>query len=126
MQNVVGWIFAIRRIEQSRWAVLVGVVVGDFGRENWRRWQVKSHRCGPRLRSVREGVIGSAIVGSIGRRRLLRLLRLTDMLLIIGVRSGMTIVVLLSHLKCQEIVVSELLIHCKRGEKEDERKEERG
>lgn len=75
---------------------------------------------------MREGVIGSAIVGSIGRRRLLRLLRLTDMLLIIGVRSGMTIVVLLSHLKCQEIVVSELLIHCKRGEKEDESKEERG
>jgi len=75
---------------------------------------------------VREGVIGSAIVGSIGRRRLLRLLRLTDMLLIIGVRSGMTIVVLLSHLKCQEIVVSELLIRCKRGEKEDESKEERG
>ena len=75
---------------------------------------------------MREGVIGSAIGGSIERRRLVRLLRLTDMLLIIGVRSGMTIVVLLSHLKCQEIVVSELLIHCKRGEKEDESKEERG
>jgi len=113
VQNVVGWIFAIRRIEQSGWAVLVGIVVCHFGREYWRGWQVKSHRRGPRLRSLREGVIGSAIGGSIERRRLVRLLRLTDMLLIVCVRSGMTIVVLLSHLKCQEIVVSEVLIHCK-------------
>ena len=120
VQNVVGWILAIRIIEQSGWAVLVGIVVCHFGREYWRGWQVKSHRRGPRLRSVREGVVGSAIGGSIERRRLVRLLRLTDMLLIVCVRSGMTIVVLLSHLKCQKIVVSEVLIHCNRGEKVEE------